>query len=58
MKGVDEKLNGGKEGSGREGREERLNIGRNVCLILGSNFYLKMKMQSYHYVRILHTKTL
>ena len=51
-------MNGGKEGSGREGREERLNIGRNVCLILGSNFYLKMKMQSYHYVRILHTKTL
>lgn len=58
MKGIDEKLNGGKEGSGREGREERLNIGRNVCLILGSNFNLKMKMQNYHYVRILHTKTL
>ena len=33
MKRVDEKLNGGKEGSEREGREERLNIGRNVWLI-------------------------
>ena len=58
MKGVDENLNGGKEGSGREGREKRLNIGRNVWPILGSNLNLKMKTQNYHYVRILHTKTL